>query len=227
MPKRQIIAMGGGGFTTLGKDSPMDDYILSQSEKEVPVIGFVSTASGDSDWYITKFFQAFSHRPCKPVLIPLFKQPRDLAQIVSSCDIFYVGGGNTRNLIAVWQASGFSDMIKRAYEEGKVLAGVSAGAICWFEEGNTDSTGDLSVVQGLGILSGSCCPHFNSEEKRLPVFGQQLREGKIKPGLAIDEHAAVHIINEDSREVVATKSNNTAHEGTPSGFTPLAVTRML
>ena len=113
------------------------------------------------------------------------------AQLFDS-DVIYVSGGNTRNMLAIWDAAGVTPLLRPAWENGVVLCGVSAGAICWFEQGHTDSRGDLSTLDCLGWLKGSCSPHYDGEVHRRPSYENLMLSGGIKPGIALDDGVAAH-----------------------------------
>ncbi len=138
--KRQIIALGGGGFSMEPDNPLLDNYILEQCERDNPKICFIGTASGDAQSYIDRFYAAFESKPCRPSHLSLFKGHTHLLEaFVLEQDIFFVGGGNTRNLLVLWKEWGLDVMISKAYRRGAILSGVSAGSICWFEQGLTDS----------------------------------------------------------------------------------------
>ena len=149
---KQIIALGGGGFSMEPENPLLDLYILEQAQAQRPKICFVGTASGDSAGYIERFYTAYKTLLCEPSHLSLFKLPEgDLEEFVLDKDIIYVGGGNTRSMLALWREWGMDDILRKAYDRGIVLAGLSAGSICWFEQGVTDSvTGHLGPIQGLG-----------------------------------------------------------------------------
>jgi len=207
MPPGQIVAMGGGGFSM--EPSPLlDDYILSLAGRERPRICFVATASGDNENYIVRFYKRFSQAACQPTHLELFRRTIvDLEAFAASQDIFYVGGGNVANLLAVWRLHGFDVAVRRAFERGAVLAGVSAGSICWFEEGVTDSFGEpeLSPVKALGILGGSNCPHYDGEPARRPAF-QRLIAGGMADGLAADDGVGLHFVGSALHRVVSSRA---------------------
>ncbi|MCA9592430.1 MAG: peptidase E [Myxococcales bacterium] len=187
-----IVALGGGGFSM--EDSPLlDDYILSLGRQPRPRICFLGTASGDNENYVVRFYRRFSRADCRPTHLELFRRAeQDLEGFAKEQDIFYVGGGNTANMLAVWRLHGFERALKAAYAEGTVLAGVSAGAVCWFEQGVTDSFGrDLSGMEGLGMLSGSFCPHYDGEPLRRPRYHELVAAG-MPAGIAADDSVAVH-----------------------------------
>ncbi|QNG58504.1 peptidase E [Metabacillus idriensis] len=206
---RQIIAMGGGGFSMEPENPLLDEYILKQSMKDLPKICFVATASGDQTQYIERFYDGFHSLPCVPDHLALFDPHfKDLEDFVLSQDILYVGGGSTRNLLVLWKEWGLDLLFKKAYENGIILAGLSAGAICWFEEGLTDPmNAPLYKLNGLGILNGSCCPHYDGEEKRRPAFHDHILSGKIKNGYALDDGAALHFIDEQVHKVVSSRQS--------------------
>jgi len=191
-----IIAIGGGGFGRNTKHNKIEKYILSQSKQKNPKIVFIPTASSESDPYIVDFYSCFSRLPCEPSHITFFKRTPRLDSLVNKADIIYVGGGNTKSMLAVWREWNFDKLLKKAYNNGKVLCGVSAGAICWFEQGITDSwASNLNVMECLGLVSGMACPHYQEEKERRPSVHKMLKKGVAIPGYAIDGGAAVHFKN--------------------------------
>jgi peptidase E len=217
---KQIIALGGGGLSLLPEDLALIRYVLAQSGKERPRVCFVSTAGGDSDRDIHRFYEAFCTLSCEPRHLALFAPPcEDLEGFVAQQDLIYVGGGNTRNLLALWREWGLDRMIRAAYERGTVLAGVSAGSICWFEQGVTDSvrgsTGDplddLSALSCLGFLSGSACPHYDGETARRPVYQRLVSAGELGDGYAADDGAGLHFAGGDLVRAVAARPGAQAY----------------
>ena len=167
---------------------------------------------GDTDTNLVKFYSTYSGYDCRPSHLPLFQRTPNLRQHLLRQDIIYVGGGNTKSMLAVWRDWGLPNLLKEAWEEGIILAGVSAGAICWFEHGVTDSYADkLVAMECLGFLAGSCCPHYDGEPERRPAYHQLLLKGEIPPGVAIDDGAAVHVMEGDILRVVAAKLNASAY----------------
>jgi peptidase E len=205
VPTKHIIALGGGGFSMEPDNLALDRYILEQAATANPTVCFVPTASGDADNYIMRFYAAFATLPCRPRHLPLFRQPRDLAAIVAQCDVIYVGGGNTRNMLAIWRASGFDLLVQQAWERGVVLCGVSAGAICWFEQGLTDSWGGLDPMNCLGFVRGSCCPHYDGEPGRRSAYLNLIQNGALAAGYALDDGAAAHFIDDRLAHVVTSR----------------------
>ena len=193
-------------------DNPLlDRYILAQARCPNPVVCFVPTASGDSETYIARFYAAFSALPCRPRHLPLFKQPPDLPAFISECDILYVGGGNTRNMLAIWRVCELDPLLRRAWANGTVLCGVSAGAICWFEHGLTDSWGPLAPMSCLGFLPGSCSPHYDGETDRRPAYHKFIKQGKLPAGYGLDDGAAIHFIGDKITHIVASRRNARAY----------------
>lgn len=211
---KQIIAMGGGGFSMEPDNPLLDQYILDQSGEERPKVCFVPTASGDAEGYIEKFYQAFDKLNCVPSHLSLFRSEIvDMEGFILSQDVIYVGGGNTRNLLVLWREWGLDRILRSARERGVVLAGLSAGANCWFEEFVTDSLpGRLTSWSGLGWLSGSCCPHYDDEEQGYRSgYHRLLLEGRLKAGYGIDDGAALHFIDGRLHRAVASRPKARAY----------------
>ncbi|MFG6147105.1 Type 1 glutamine amidotransferase-like domain-containing protein [Halobacillus sp. B23F22_1] len=210
---KQIIALGGGGFLTESDNILLDQYILEQANKRKPKICFIPTASGDSDDFIKRFYRTFEKQHCIPSHLSLFKPPtRDLKGFILDKDIIYVGGGNTKNLLVLWKEWGLDSILKNAWNQGIILSGVSAGSICWFEEGVTDSYGDgLEPLSCLGLLKGSNCPHYDGEPERRPSYTTLVHEGKLQPGIAADDGAAIHYIDQEIKRIVSSRPNARAY----------------
>jgi len=188
-----VIAIGGAAFSAEPRDLALDRYIVDQTGKEQPRVLFIPTATGDAADYVAKFHAAYSELGCTTIHLPFFHRTPDLRSLVLSQDAIFVGGGNTRSMLAVWREWGLPELLKEASGVGTVLAGVSAGAICWFEQGVTDSWADrLRPIDCLGFIAGSCCPHYDGEAERRPAYHLLLQQGLISPGYAIDDGVAVH-----------------------------------
>jgi peptidase E len=187
-----IIAIGGGGFSE-ATEPELDVYVLEQSREPCPRIGFICTASGDSDHYLMKFYRRFTALHCRTSHLPLFLRTPDLTAWVQAQDVIYVGGGNTRSMLAVWRSWGLPEVLAGALARGTVLAGVSAGALCWFEQGLTDSDAQgLLALDCMGWLAGGCAPHYSNDPERRRAYTRLLTAGLMRPGLGIDDGAAVH-----------------------------------
>ncbi len=197
----------------------LDDFVLSLARRTPARVCFVPTASGDAPANVARFYRAMSGR-CVPTDLTLFSSsafPRnppgdvDLAAFVAAQDVFYVGGGSTANLLALWRAHGLDRLLREAWSSGAVLAGVSAGMNCWFEASVTDSFGPLAGLNdGLGFLEGSACPHFDGEPQRRPTYHRLVAEG-LAPGYAADDGAALHFEGEALSEVVSSRPGAAAY----------------
>ena len=193
MNKKHIIAIGGGGFGRNPRHNKIEKYILEQTGKETPNILFLPTASAEDKNYIVNFYTCFSRLNCEPNHITLFERTPRLDGIINKADVIYVGGGNTKSMLAVWKGWKIDQLLLKAYNKGKILCGVSAGAICWFEQGITDSwVSNLNVMGCLGFLPGMCCPHYQEELDRRPSVHEFIKKQESMPGYAIDGGAAVH-----------------------------------
>lgn len=215
MPNGHIVAMGGGALVVDGDGSPLDDFVLQLTGRDEPRVCFVGTATGDADATALRFYRTFARRRCRAVDLPLFDRgDRSPADVLAEQDVIWVGGGNTVNMLAVWRAHGVDVALRDAWERGAVLCGSSAGAICWFESGVTDSFG-RAVLQpmagGLGFLTGSFCPHFDTEALRRPTYSRLVGDGALPAGFACDDGAAVHFHGTELVEAVSAKPGATAY----------------
>jgi len=216
-----ILAIGGGGV--LDSESKLDDFLLELSGKPRPTVAFLPTAAADSEERIALFLDAFRNRDCEPQVVTLFGMPERPAERVAAADIVYVNGGNTANALAIWRAHGVDQALREVWRNGGVLGGWSAGGICWFENGLTDSFGpQLSPLgEGLGFLPGSFCPHFDGEPQRRPLFLNLIREAMLPAGLAADDDAAFHFEGTELREVVSQRDGARGYRVTTAGEEPL------
>lgn len=191
---RQIFAMGGGGFTMEPRNPLLDDFVLDLSSASRPRILFLPTASGDTSSQISAFYARFGARLCSPRHLSLFKLAdlrEPLEDLVAAQDIIYVGGGSMRNLLAIWRAHDLDRMLIEAWTSGTVLAGLSAGAMCWFDGGVSRSGGAPAPITGLGLLKGSLSVHADGEPERLPVWLSAVRSGRLPGGWALDDGVGV------------------------------------
>lgn len=213
MPDRQIIALGGGIPYWEPRSDALERYILKASGAERPKVLFVPTASGDDATRIAAFYTLYSALECRPSHLTFFaRTPVDLRKLVLSQNIVHVGGGNTRSMLAVWRDWGFAEILREAWERGIVLCGQSAGSICWFESGVTDSLADeLSAIACLGFLPGSNCPHYDGEKTRRPAYHRLVAEGLLGDGYAADDGVGLHYAGDSLRTVVSARAGATAY----------------
>jgi dipeptidase E len=228
---RHIIAMGGGGFSMEPDNPALDRYVLARARRRTPAVCFLATASGDADAYVARFYAAFTRLPCRPSHLPLFNRTPDLAATLLAQDVIYVGGGNTKSMLAVWRDWGLDAVLRRAWRAGVVLAGVSAGAICWFEAGVTDSwAGRLAALPCLGFLPGTCCPHFDGEPERRPALHALVKSGALPRAIALDDGAAAHFVGRRLVRVVSSGPRGAGYDvrrrGSESIEIPLPVSRL-
>jgi peptidase E len=209
MTTRHIVAMGGGGFSKEPRNPLLDEFIFGLSGKRLPKICFLATASADSEVYIERFYRAMRRHKCKASHLPLFHRTEsDPAAFLAQQDVIYVGGGNTANMLAVWRIHGVDRALRAAWRQGIILAGISAGANCWFEACSTDSFGPLAPLRdGLGLLAGSVCPHYHGEKQRRPTLLRFIANGQLPDGFALDDCAAVHFIGRRFFEAVSSRPN--------------------
>jgi peptidase E len=182
---------------------------------------FIPTGAGDPEEWLAKYYKAFSRLGCRPSHLAFFRKPRrgsiPLTQIEKGLlgqDAIYVGGGNTRSMLAVWREWGLDRMLKKAWNAGVLLGGMSAGAICWFKYGATDSvlgTGRSSALACLGFLPGSCSPHFDGEPRRRGDFRRLMSSGELSSGIGIDDGVAVLYRDRTIAEVVSSRPGATAY----------------
>jgi dipeptidase E len=225
---KHIITLGGGGFSMEPENSLLDNFILGLTGKQKPKVCFVPTASGDAPGYVVRFYQAFPAGRAEASWLGLCPRTEpDLREFVLSQDVIYVGGGSTVNMLAVWRAHGLDAILREAWDAGVVLCGVSAGALCWFESGSTDSFGSgLSPLRDcLGFLPGSFCPHYDGEAERRPTYHQFIADG-LPDGYAADDSAALHFAGTELVEVLSSQPNAQAYRverhGDSVTETPLA-----
>jgi dipeptidase E len=222
MDPRRILAMGGGGFTMPENDhsDALDRLVLELTGKDVPRICFLPTASGDPRDQVTRFHERFGDWPCEPSILSLFHLGRDridpIAHILSQ-DALYIGGGSMRNMLAIWREHGLDDAMRTAWDRGIVLAGLSAGAMCWFEGGVSMSGGQPEVVHGIGLLPGSLSVHLDGESERLPVYEHAVATGALPAGFAADDGAALVYHGTALAECVASRADARVVRVEPDG----------
>ena len=211
--------MGGGGETE-EQTRLLHDYILGLARGNRVL--YVPTASAEKPEYMLAFYERFSDR-ARCSTLDFFPWPRErLREYALEQDVILVSGGSTANMLAIWRVHGFDRILREAWEDGIVLCGASAGMICWFEAGVTDSFGPQleGMRDGLGFLAGSACPHYDGEERRRPVYTRLVREG-FPPGYAADDGAALHFVGTELDEIVTCRDGAAAYLVAPEGETRL------
>lgn len=225
--ERHIVAFGGVGLTPEPQHLLLHTYLLGLARHERPKVLFVPTASGEDQSLVVSFYAMYTHLPCQPAHLSLFRLPTaDLRAFALSQDVIYVGGGNTKSMLALWHEWGLDSIFREAWEQGTILAGASAGAICWFEEAITDSIpGPLTPLNCLGYLKGSCCPHYDSEQARRPTYTRMVAEGRLPAGYAIDDLAGLHFEGGELARVVTGRPQAKAYrvEKVDGGFNEVAL----
>ena len=210
--KKQIVAMGGGGFLMEPQNPLLDDFVLSLARGADSRVCLLPTPAGDSNRMIATFHTWLGGRCGKATHLPLFKRRHeDIDGFLRAQDVIYVGGGNTANMLAIWRVHGVDAALRRAYEAGVVLAGVSAGAICWFNGGVTDSYGPLQRLDdGLAFLDGTMCPHYDGEAQRRPTFHALVADG-MPAGYAADDGCALHFVDGALQQAVSSRPDARAY----------------
>jgi peptidase E len=209
-PERHIVALGG-----FQADERLRNFVLGLTAAVRPRVCFLATAVGDDAASIARFYEHFA-RVSESTHIELFGVPTNVPARLLDSDVVFVSGGNTANMLAIWRVHGVDVAIREAWERGIVLAGWSAGAICWFESGLTDSFGpELEALDGcLGILEGSFCPHYG-EDYRRPVYHRLVGEGVLPGGYAADDFVGLHFLGTELAEVVSAHEEAAAYRVEP------------
>ena len=201
---KQIFAIGGDFFPPEWKRPLLREHLLSLSDKARPKVCYVGTATGDAAHNTVTFYQEFGRHNCETSHLSLYSPPQaDIRSFTLKHDIIYVGGGATKNLVALWKEWGFDGIMREAWEAGIILSGTSAGSICWFDDCITDSIpGGLTALDCIGLLKGSNCTHYGSRPDRPNTFRDLIRTGAISPGIATDDGVALHYLGDELHEIV-------------------------
>jgi peptidase E len=208
--EKKIIAIGGGGFTHQ-VDKSLDQFVIDQSKKINNKIGFLATASNDDKKKIDLFYERFENNEAELSHFNLTSDVNGFSELLLNKDIIYIGGGNTANMLEIWKNNKLENIFKEAYENGIILSGVSAGAVCWFEWILTDSLGSgFNPLKGINLISGSCTPHSSNIE-RINQFEQDIKNDKLPNGIAIDDGVAVVFIDGKPTEVYSARKNHKAY----------------
>jgi dipeptidase E len=216
---RRILAMGGGGFSMEAGNALLDDYALALTGVECPKVCFLPTASGDADHYIVRFYRAFPAGRCQPSHISLFRRDggaADLASHLRQQDLVYVGGGSVISMLGTWSAHEIDRMLRDAWEGGVVMAGLSAGSLCWFDHAMTACHGAGPPVRGMGFLPFSNAVHYDAKPERRAAYQAAIADG-LPPGFGTGDGAALHFVGTDLAEVVASRESARAYHVAPDG----------
>jgi dipeptidase E len=204
--ERQIVAIGGGRLCR-----EMTAYLAALTGKERPRVLYIGTAMGEAPDAALLMYDRFAGLAELSRLEFFPWPPEDLRSVVLESDLIFVGGGNSANMLAIWRVHGVDGLLREALDAGVVLAGSSAGGLCWFEAGVTDSFGpQLDQMEYLGFLPGSFSPHYDDEELRRPRYHQLLAEG-LAPGYAADAGVGLRFVDGQLQEVVACEDGSQAY----------------
>ena len=210
--KKNIIAIGGGGFGRNVSSNLIEKYILNLSKKDCPRICFLPTATGDDNSYIVRFYSVFTRLNCIPTHIEFFKRTVNISDQIMKQDVVFVGGGNTKSMLAVWSDWGMDTILNKAYNKGVIMSGVSAGAICWFTSGVTDSwDNQLRILPCLDIIKGTCCPHYDEEASRIPFVNKIINDNKVTNCFCIEGGSAMHFVDGQPFKNVSFKNNKNSY----------------
>jgi peptidase E len=195
-----------------------------------PNLCVLNTAIGDDPNVYLRFYDRLAPTVARVRHLALFPMPNvpDPEDLLMSQDIIFVGGGSVANMVAVWRVHGIDEILRKAWQAGIVLAGSSAGGICWFEGGTTDSFGVKlrAFTDGLGMLAGSFCPHYNSEPERRPLYQQLVADGTLSGGIACDDGVAAHFVDDTLAEVVSDLPHSSGYRVVPDGAGNSVETRL-
>jgi dipeptidase E len=210
----QIVAFGGGGFSTEWGNTLLDDHVLALTGVERPRVCFLPTASGDADHYVVRFYRAFAASRCQPSHISLFRRETGVgdprAHLLAQ-DLVYVGGGSLVSLLGTWHAHGIDEALREAWQAGVVLCGGSAGSLCWFTHAISGfHEGPPRRLDGLGFLPWSNAVHYDEEAGRRGAFERAIADGML-PGYGAGDGTALHFVGTELLEVVSSRPNARAH----------------
>ena len=211
------ILIAGGNYGT-----PFVRYMAALTGKKRPKLLFLPTASADGQAGIIAWFRTCAPLDVQPLVQESFiassKQAQSWEEVLLAVDGIVASGGNTLNQQAIWKAQGIDVVLRQAWDRGIVLGGASAGSLCWFEEGTTDSRPkELTTVKCLGFLKGSHCPHYDREVDRRPLYRKLIAAGQMKPGYACDNDAGIYFEDNEVKRVVSARKGAKAYYVSASG----------
>jgi dipeptidase E len=208
---RQIVALGGGMFSMEPENGLLDKYILNLVPSERPKICFLGTASSDGQEYRDMFYNFFRKKNCEPTHLALTDPPRNIASFIMKQDIIHVGGGNTSLIMQAWKEHGVDKIMKKAWNSGIILTGMSAGAICWFNDGITNpEPGVLTRLPCLGLLKGSFCPHYDERAELRHAYKKLILEKTIGEGYGAEDGVALHFVDNKLIKIVTSRPGASA-----------------
>ncbi len=216
----RILTLGGHDFSSQGPDLAIRDYMLAQLHRSHPRICLLPTASGDPADQIARFRSCFAARDCEVSEISLFRlgrRPIALRDHLLSQDLIYVGGGSMVNLVAIWEAHDIAAILRLAWENGALLAGQSAGAMCWFEAGITKSSGRPRTAAGLGLVGGSLCVHYHDEPERRIAYLTAVERG-LPGGYGLDDYAGLLFCGSSPAGALCARPGAGAYRVTATGI---------
>ena len=216
-----MLAVGGGMLMPRDAVPLQVKYAIELTGQARPRLCVLNTAVGDDPNAYLRFYDRLAETPARVRHLALFPMPNvaDPEDLLMSQDVIFVGGGSVANMVAVWRVHGIDEILRKAWHAGIVLAGSSAGGICWFEGGTTDSFGMRlrPFTDGLGMLAGSFCPHYNSEQERRPLYRRLVADGTLPDGVACDDGAGAHYVDETLAELVADRPEANAYRVAADG----------
>lgn len=209
-PTKRIFIYGAGAI------SQFLPYVKSLTEKVNPRMCLLPTAVADNPYTIVNWYEQCNqlgiHGFAQRMFISSYEQKQSFEEVLLSMDAILVTGGNTLNMLAIWKAQGVDLVLQKAWEKGIILSGGSAGSLCWFEHGTTDSRPkEITKVNCLGFLKGSHCPHYDSEKTRRPLYHSYIKSKQFSPGYACDDRAAILFHNQEVHKVVAMNDDSNAY----------------
>ena len=208
--KRKLFIFGGN------RDKAFMRYIVALTGKENPKICFVPTAMGDSPNAIIAWYASVETLPLRPFVLKTFissyNTKSSFEDTIMGMDAIVVGGGNTLNMLAIWKYQGIDLILRKAYDAGVVMSGGSAGSLCWFQNGTTDSRPiNVSKIDCMGWIKGSHCPHYDSEVSRKPLYHDLIKRGELPPGYACDDSAGLYFENENMKGAFSVKESSKSY----------------
>jgi peptidase E len=229
-----ILAIGGGGFVPTerygAKPGPLIEHALALTGKEAVKVCALYTATGDDVARIANWYAAWNDRPETATHVAVMPMPNvdDLRRHLLAQDAVYVGGGSVAGLMVLWRLHGLDAVFREAWEAGVVLFGVSAGSLCWHSGGTTDSFGPelRPWTDGLGLIPGYNCPHYDSESRRRPLYQRLVAEGALAPGYAADDDVGLHYVGTELHEAVSAREGASAYRVDTGGESKVDARRL-